>query len=149
MIFAIVLSILLNLVALFAIILLYVRQNRLLALDNQQKRRVAEMEELMSAYMEELKEENDAFLLSLTKDEPVAKERVAEPPSKVRMKAMEAYQSVPTIDPTIDPSEHTDMAELDMVSMHRAGFSIDEIAKAAGVGRTEVELFLKFNKNIE
>lgn len=147
MMFAIVLSILLNLVALFAIILLYVRQNRLLALDNQQKRRVSEMEELMSAYMEELKEENDAFLSSLTKT--AGEERVTEPPSKVRMKAMEAYQSVQAIDPSIDPSDHSDMAELDMVSMHRAGFSIDEIAKAAGVGRTEVELFLKFNKNIE
>ncbi|MDR4937144.1 hypothetical protein RGU11_12200 [Rossellomorea marisflavi] len=147
MIFAIVLSILLNLVALFAIILLYVRQNRLLALDNQQKRRVTEMEELMSAYMEELKEENDAFLLSLTKT--AGEEQVTEPPSKVRMKAMEAYQSVQAIDPSIDPSDHSDMGELDMVSMHRAGFSIDEIAKAAGVGRTEVELFLKFNKNIE
>ena len=58
-------------------ILLYVRQNRLLALDNQQKRRVAEMEELMSAYMEELKEKNDAFLSSLT--QTAGEERVTEP----------------------------------------------------------------------
>ncbi|MGX1264618.1 hypothetical protein RKD55_002422 [Rossellomorea marisflavi] len=147
MMFLIVLSILLNLVALFAIILLYVRQNRLLALDNQQKRRVTEMEELMSAYMEELKEENDAFLLSLAKDEPVNEERETVP-SKVRKKAMEAYQSVPSIDPS-DHSDEAEPAEPDMVSMYRAGASIDEIARAAGVGRTEVELFLKFNRTTE
>ncbi|MHC8521814.1 hypothetical protein ACPJHQ_11710 [Rossellomorea sp. H39__3] len=62
-----------------AIILLYVRQNRLLALDSQQKRRVTEMEELMSAYMAELKEENDTFLRSLANDVPADVESVTEP----------------------------------------------------------------------
>ncbi|KML06467.1 DUF6115 domain-containing protein [Rossellomorea marisflavi] len=145
MMFLIVLSILLNLVALFAIILLYVRQNRLLALDSQQKRRVTEMEELMSAYMAELKEENDTFLRSLANDVPADVESVTEPPSMVRKKAMDAYQSAPSIDPT----DQSDAAEPDIVRMYRAGVSIDEIARASGVGKTEVELFLKFNRDTE
>lgn len=145
MMFLIVLSILLNLVALFAIILLYVRQNRLLSLDSQQKRRVTEMEELMSAYMAELKEENDAFLRSLANDVPADVESVTEPPPMVRKKAMDAYQSVTSIDPT----DQSDAVEPDIVGMYRAGVSIDEIARASGVGKTEVELFLKFNRDTE
>ena len=55
-------SIILNIITIFAVIILYLRQNRITALDHTQKHAMKEMEDLFSAYIEELKEENNQFI---------------------------------------------------------------------------------------
>lgn len=55
-------SFMLNAVALFAIIVLFMRQNRLHEVKKQQEKLAAEMEEMMAAYLLEMKEENEKFI---------------------------------------------------------------------------------------
>lgn len=61
-IFILFLSIILNIITIFAIIILYLRQNRLLTMDHSQKQTMKEMEDIFTAYIEELKEENEQFI---------------------------------------------------------------------------------------
>ncbi|MGX1825149.1 DUF6115 domain-containing protein, partial [Heyndrickxia sporothermodurans] len=61
-IFILFLSIILNIITIFAIIILYLRQNRLLTMDHSQKQTMKEMEDIFTAYIEELKDENEQFI---------------------------------------------------------------------------------------
>ncbi|RID87144.1 hypothetical protein D1953_07485 [Peribacillus asahii] len=56
---------LLNIFSIFAIIVLFVRQNRFHQAEKNQKAVIAEMEELMTGYIIEMKEENEALLEKL------------------------------------------------------------------------------------
>jgi len=56
---------LLNIVTLFAVILLFLRQNRLMQSERNQKETFAEIEELMAAFMMDIKEENELLLKKL------------------------------------------------------------------------------------
>jgi hypothetical protein len=60
----------LNAAAIFAIILLYLRQNRLVEAEKKQQRIITEIEEVFSAYLLELKEENDKFIELMQADNP-------------------------------------------------------------------------------
>lgn len=55
----------LHFVSLFAIVLLYLRQNRLTELEKRQESIKREMDEFLSAYLLEFKEENARFLAAL------------------------------------------------------------------------------------
>ncbi|RFU61554.1 DUF6115 domain-containing protein [Peribacillus glennii] len=52
----------LNILTILAVIILFQRQNRLLKAERSQKETVAEMEELLAAFIMEMKEENDLLL---------------------------------------------------------------------------------------
>lgn len=61
-VFFIIVSIMLNILLLLAVVILYVRQNKLFGMEEMQKRTLKEMEELISAYLLEMKEENEQFI---------------------------------------------------------------------------------------
>lgn len=56
------LSMVLNGVTLFCIVILYLRQNRLLEVEKKQEKLMKEMEEVISSYLLEMTEENDEFI---------------------------------------------------------------------------------------
>ncbi|MGM0844623.1 MAG: DUF6115 domain-containing protein [Bacillota bacterium] len=60
--FIITISLILNVTALLAIVLLYTRQNRLLEVEKRQEKAVKEMEDVISSYLLEMKEDNDRFI---------------------------------------------------------------------------------------
>ncbi|TYR77500.1 hypothetical protein FZC79_01410 [Rossellomorea vietnamensis] len=60
--FLILISFILNIAALLAIVLLYTRQNRLLEVEKRQEKTVKEMEDVISSYLLEMKEDNDRFI---------------------------------------------------------------------------------------
>lgn len=64
-VFLLIASLLLNITALLAIVILYLRQNKLLQVDVQQKQNLKNMEEMISAYLLEMKDENDRFIMSV------------------------------------------------------------------------------------
>jgi hypothetical protein len=68
--FLLLLSLMLNAAAIFAIILLYLRQNRLVESEKKQQRIITEIEEVFSAYLLELKEENEKFIQLMKADNP-------------------------------------------------------------------------------
>lgn len=63
-------SFILNAVALFAIILLFMRQNRLHEIKKEQEKLVADMEEMMTAYLAEMKEENEKLIKEFSSSSP-------------------------------------------------------------------------------
>ncbi|PLS16703.1 hypothetical protein CVD28_16640 [Bacillus sp. M6-12] len=69
-------SILLNVLTIFAVIILYLRQNRLIGLEQKQKASQNEIEELLAGFMMEMKEENEelvAKIKELKKEVPPAR----------------------------------------------------------------------------
>ncbi|PKG24914.1 hypothetical protein [Niallia nealsonii] len=67
--FLLILSITLNMLAFLFIALLYIRQNRFVTIEKQQKQIMKEMEEIISTFIAEVKEENDQFIRKITKVE--------------------------------------------------------------------------------
>ncbi|AYV66036.1 MULTISPECIES: hypothetical protein [Niallia] len=68
--FLLFLSITLNLIAILCIVILYVRQNRFVNLEKDQRKNLEEMEEVISTFITEIKVENEQFLNRLTSFDP-------------------------------------------------------------------------------
>lgn len=62
-----IISFILNFIALFLIVNLYVRQNRFLEIEKKHEKLLAEMDDVVSAYLLEMNEENEKFLKRLEK----------------------------------------------------------------------------------
>lgn len=52
----------LNIITIFVVIVLYLRQNRLSGLEKEQKAMISEMEELLTGYLMEMKEDNEVLM---------------------------------------------------------------------------------------
>ncbi|WP_121609237.1 hypothetical protein [Mesobacillus foraminis] len=161
------LSFLLNIVIIFAIIVLYLRQNRLLQSEKRQEKIISEFEELFSGYLFEMKEENDQFLKKMNSfDSKDGKKETKEPvPKKGKVSyrmVQDAYapkqQQEALFENGGGGEEHVPESKgknaagksslLNRIQdLKREGDSIDEIAKKLGKGKTEIELLLKFQKN--
>lgn len=112
----------LNAVALFCIVILYLRQNRLVQVEKTQEKLMKEMEEVISTYLLEMSEENDRFIKkvrTMLEEKPSPK---ASPPKKEtieseieqekvekpnlgkgsHLRAVKAYQKQPSINLTAD-----------------------------------------------
>ncbi|MGM7635815.1 DUF6115 domain-containing protein [Bacillus sp. Hm123] len=147
----IMISLILNAVALFAIILLFLRQNRLFDLKNQQQKITQEMEGMMDAYLLEMKEENEKFIEQLSQKAPVneakpspVQEQERLIPNLQRARAVKGYKAASsTSDHT--PSAKENPFEDEIALLHKQGFTAEEIAKKLKKGKTEVELALKFS----
>lgn len=60
--FLLITSLFLNIIALFCIIVLYLRQNRFIEIEKNQERLLAESEQMISAFILEIKEDNEKFI---------------------------------------------------------------------------------------
>ncbi|MGA9228070.1 MAG: hypothetical protein WB217_17110 [Mesobacillus sp.] len=74
--FLLLLSLTLNAAAIFAIILLYLRQNRLVEAEKKQGRIIGEIEEVFSSYLLEIKEENEKFIENIKSTNKVRKNEI-------------------------------------------------------------------------
>jgi hypothetical protein len=61
-IFFIIINLILNIIALLSIIILFLRQGKLFKLEDNQKRNIQEMEELLSSFVLEVKEDNEQLI---------------------------------------------------------------------------------------
>ena len=201
---------LLNMLTIFAVIVLFLRQNRFIQAEKEQKAIMAEIEELMSGYMMEMKEENETLVEKLVsrkqplvkqdkeKEDTISKETITSlkettnmdeqtipPLSKATTmnKAAEAYKkqsqskhnmieesgltnedrlelSVESEIKETNPEKSSFMEALQAslngqsqqeLSLHEQAYSLakqgltaEEIAQKLKLGKTEVELLLKF-----
>lgn len=62
LILLVIISLVLNILAFLIIAILFLRQNKLIKMEDNLKRPIHEMEELTSAYLLQMKEENDRFI---------------------------------------------------------------------------------------
>jgi hypothetical protein len=84
---------LLNIITIFAVIILFLRQNRLLGAENNQKEAMAEMEELMGAFLMEMKEENELLAEKLHRlNDPQKNKGSAEVSAKTAERTFHAPQ---------------------------------------------------------
>ena len=74
----------LNIFTIFAIIVLYLRQNRLSKLEKEQKAIISEMEELLTGYLMEMKEDNEALIKAFTQTGIIPNEEKIEESVKVK-----------------------------------------------------------------
>ncbi|MEH6990672.1 hypothetical protein [Cytobacillus firmus] len=112
--FLLAISLLLNIVALLAIILLYLRQNKLMDTEKRQEKVLIEMEEVISAYLVQMKEENDDFISKLSK-------------INVKNDTSIKEKSIPV---NLDRKSDQDIAKADEKSMPLARASIYQASKA-------------------
>ncbi|MFJ7751912.1 hypothetical protein ACQKGI_13750 [Peribacillus muralis] len=90
----------LNICSIFAIIILYLRQNRLGKLEKDQKAIISEMEQLLSGYLMEMKEDSEALIKAFTEpaamsEQPVPKERDGLSKEPVGEKEAKQEQALP------------------------------------------------------
>lgn len=155
-----ILSIVLNLFTIFAIIILYQRQNRLSEFDQTQKQAMKEIEDIFYAYIAELKEENEQFIERFTEiqnkppmkisnrdSQDVKNEKI--PNSYKRMYAAKSYQN--TLQHTNESHVESEQVVPEHISdqiifLQNQGLTIDEIAKKLSKGKTEIDLILKFHQ---
>jgi hypothetical protein len=76
----------LNIIALMASVILFLRKNKLLKVESDQKKTMVEIEELMSSYLLEMQDENERFI---RRAKEINKEKSKEEHSSV---APEAHQ---------------------------------------------------------
>ncbi|KIL80603.1 hypothetical protein [Bacillus badius] len=159
-------SFILNAVALFAIILLFMRQNRLHEIKKEQEKLVADMEEMMTAYLAEMKEENEKFIKEFSSSSPaehsaaagqassaVTPGKSAPPdrapegagaiaaPSMQRIRAAQVYR---TANKTADEREKISAEEQEAPAAEQA--LADEIVLLKDQGLSVEEIARKLNK---
>ncbi|PPA72038.1 DUF6115 domain-containing protein [Jeotgalibacillus proteolyticus] len=161
LIFLFVLSIVVNLIAILSILLLYLRQNKLIYKEEKHQQALEEMEQTLSSYLYEIKEDNKAFLkkFQLIKqeklpaanepdvvDSSVSQEEAASAPliKATRFIAASRYKTAgpATSKPPESPSDQA-------VRLFSEGKSVAEIAKKLNKGMTEIELMVKFHNKTE
>jgi hypothetical protein len=161
-----------QIIAFYFLALLYMKVTKFDDLEKKQRQLMLEMDNSITAYLSELKDENAKLIRQLdARDHSIRQEEdkksfeqplVEKPVKHVKPSpsidlvspavpmslALKSYQSVNTnpsqskIDVGSEPIEKD--ARTIVSEMHDAGRSIEEIAKLLGKGKTEVELILKF-----
>ncbi len=164
MVYFIVLAYFLIFLTLFAVIILFVRQNRLFHIEKKYRRLNEELEETMSAFLIQIKEENERLIekaVSLDqKPEKNTGEIIENRVNKYRLHSgIQEYKKNAGIIGTDDGKKAPDNMEKAPVSEYEeeinkikqlleSGYTIEEIAKQLEKGKTEVELLIKFSGNL-
>lgn len=154
----IIILFLLNCVTIFAVILIYMRQNRLMELEKQQRKNYLESQELLSSFLFELKEENERFAKLLNEQEKtgekVIPKKVKQNHSNIDKQKVKHVDFVEDIHSTkevlsdllqYDQAKEQEPSLIDQVSqLVKEGYSVEQIAKQLNKGKTEIELLIKF-----
>lgn len=155
--FVITIIFIIQVVLVLAVINLTLRQKRLLETEKSQERAVRELEETMSSFIMEIKEENDKFLEQLThtkknEKQVTTKEDMVNSKAKVlsnnlpidlvsKQHATSVYQNNISRQPA-----PTQTFEERVQKLYAEGHSATDIAKLLNKGTTEIELLIKFRQ---
>lgn len=151
-----VLLFLLQLISFYLIVLLYSKLDKVKDLEKKQNQVLAEIEDSFGAYIAEMKDENNRLLEELKNTEkPVSsahqnivketnKKAIAsfEQPKSYVSKKLATNSYLKTLASTEKKVPITTKEKV--LFYDEEGKSIEEIAKLLQIGKTEVELFLKF-----
>ncbi len=155
-----------QIISFYFLALMYTKVSKFDDLEKKQRKLMVEMDDSIGAYLSELKDENERLIERLTardresidnkvtrsvqavKQEQVIKTDQAPPPIRVSKPttpvnvALKSYNAVTKArqGPTLEVEDDRTQA----LKLFDAGQSVEEIAKALGKGKTEVELILKF-----
>ncbi|WP_456275471.1 hypothetical protein [Bacillus sp. AK128] len=170
--FLLIISFILHAISFFIIILMYYRLEQTREIERKQGNLLKDMEDVLSSYILEMKEENEIFLQKVKNDNPTLKS--SESKAKKNVKKDPVIQStINTIESQISNEDlsvllpnygeeieqpvsikKTQQKDENIQSLpigqqakllHKKGLTVEEIAKQLDKGVTEIELFLKFN----
>lgn len=161
--FLLTVSFLLHALSLFIIILLYLQLSKVKEVERRQSQLIEEMEQTVSAYLLEWREENERFLQALSEKmnrrgegENVAKRPASVPKPAKKEEKKEWTPPLASIEQMKDQVEiRTDkQPKLELpssleeraIALKKEGKTVDEIAKLLNKGKTEIELLLKFRQ---
>lgn len=154
-----------QLVSVYLIVLLFMRINQLKQVEQKQKRMMTEMEDAISAYLVEVREENDRLIDALTnqpfeeqevdqqqQSSSIVKESkeelleydIQEDEEELVKKAVTRHHAIQSYGKHIHTKDQPITQEEDVFSLREAGYTVEEIAQKLNKGKTEVELMIKF-----
>lgn len=153
--FLLTISFVLHALSLFIIILLYLQLTKIKEVEKRQAQMIEEMEQTVSAYFIEWKEENERFLQTLSKTlqrrPSVKKEEKTEVPLEQKESEWSPLAHVDEMKDTVEiRASRPKPAPLSLAEqaakLYEEGKTIEEIAKTLKKGKTEIELLLKFRQ---
>ncbi|KXH80006.1 hypothetical protein [Sporosarcina sp. HYO08] len=162
MVLFVILLFVLQVIGFYVLALLYMKTSKMDLFEKRQQQVMEELNDTLIAYLAELKDENEKLIERLSAKTASAKssevnekvaaikesreEAIAAAPKKPIHLALKSYQSTANQQPQVKKTdEHNETDTLSQVlTLHKAGMSIEEIAKKLQKGQTEVELMLKF-----
>ncbi|WP_433749808.1 DUF6115 domain-containing protein [Falsibacillus pallidus] len=133
------------------------------------------MEDVISSYLIEMKEENEKFISEIERRKSSGRKQFSEKPAAdatqpnplqeqeesavvqethySRKKAAEAYAKTAEAKPQLsktkkekEPSSREESFSEKVISLSKQGMTMEEIAKKFNTGKTEIELLLKFRQ---
>jgi hypothetical protein len=175
MTFILIVSIMVNMVAVLAIVILYLRQNRLIQFEKNYKEYTKEVEEIIHTFIIEMKEENEKIKQLFVDDsgkiqrgegprkpsdeeEKINHTMTGLPNGYKQKNARNAYENTSlqsAVNHLKEEKKESDVIDrdLDQISilaeaqnMKKQGKTIEEIAKKMGRGKTEIDLLFKLNQ---
>jgi hypothetical protein len=126
--FLLLISLLLNGVALFAIIILFVRQNRLAQVETNQAKANQDMEDAISSYLLEMKEENDRFIERFKAVGGESGYRKVLPKGESEVALVGGKEDIPPLHKNDNPTRHK------VVNAYRQNFVPENTMQAHGNG---------------
>ncbi|WP_144461066.1 Swarming motility protein SwrB [Siminovitchia fortis] len=151
---------LMNILLAFALLILYMRQNKLVEIEKRQKLALEEAEQVMAALLEEIKEENERLITRIKEsretEDKMAADIIME--KKDSVPAAEEHQVVQEAEGSLEPTEEpasvqssaSGEAEDPMPLREQVellaeqGLTVTDIARKLNKGKTEIELLMKF-----
>ncbi len=178
-----IISFILHGVSFLIIILLYTRFDQIKDIEKNQVMMIKDMEELLTAYITEIKDENETFLEKAkmesshlgghNKNIRTVEKRVDSTDIRNEINSIESQltghdiasllpsyheleilkedrntNEIIKVDPVHSEGDSPELLPVGRQArlLHNTGLSIEEIAKKLNKGKTEIELFLKFNE---
>jgi len=155
----------LHITTIYILVVLFTRYRSLKELEDSQKNIQKETEEALSYFLMEIKEENEKFLAQFNqkeffsaKGQKILEEKNIPPKIDVNRKnevpkhlesLLQSQEDV--LDVEAKDKDDYNESEFDLrtktFKLLNDGYSPEEIAQKLNIGKTEVELFIKFNEN--
>ncbi|MFD1735843.1 hypothetical protein ACFSCX_04610 [Bacillus salitolerans] len=171
--FLLVISFILHAISFLIIVLLFYKLEQTKSIERKQEAMMKDMENLLSSYVMEMKEENETFLRMVSQENhqnannylQSAKPPIVQEQETVLSKIDQTEQQLSNevlqdLLPKYEQEANTllqavqESKEIDRINklpiqeqakiLHNQGLSIEEIAKKLSKGKTEIELYLKF-----
>ncbi len=176
-----IISFILHGISFLIMVLLYFRLEQTKDIERNQATILKDMEDLLSAYITEIKDENEAFLDKAKQDQEQVRHADIQIKNDVSVKSTNIQPRINTVEDQLTDHDlasllpsYDDLVDEKIVTrkkesitldsmpdiknnieplsigqqarlLHNSGLSVEEIAKKFNKGKTEIELFLKFN----
>lgn len=149
-------SFLLHFVTFYLIIILFTKYRTIKQHEESQRKLLQEAEDALSLFLIEMKDENEKFLMQLQAKLGDQSESIMSHTSSHRTDEHDEQDVPKHLENLLQSKEDIiDMEEGDQEEdlrtkafrLKKEGYTLEEIAKKLNVGKTEIELFIKFNEN--